>query len=118
MLDKLFCPLFIWRERLKNDFTASKVTLRMKDGSSEETIAMEELWIIHRVVYRSAYASDSCKSYYEYRFKKSKKGMDDFPTYGDINVTTKERQEQKSYFSETMLTKNGITTARKPHSRK
>lgn len=119
-LDKLFCPLFNWRERLENDFTASKVTLRVKDGASEtaETLGLEEFWIIHRVVYRGAYASDSCKSYYEYRFKKSQKGMDDFPTYGDINVTMKERQAQNSYFSEAMLTKNGIATARKPHGRK
>lgn len=117
LLDKLLCPLFLWRERLKNNYTASKVTLRMKDGSSEETIALEELWILHRVVYRGAYASDSCKSFYEYRFEKSKKGMDDFPTYGDINVTTKEREAQGSYFSETMLTKNGIKSARKPHSK-
>lgn len=117
MLDKLLCPLFLWRERLKNNYTTSKVTLRMKDGSSEETIALEELWILHRVVYRGAYASDSCKSFYEYRFEKSKKGMDDFPTYGDINVTMKEREAQGSYFSEAMLTKNGIKSARKPHSK-
>ena len=119
-LDKLFCPLFAWHEKLENEFTASKVKLRVRDGAVEgaDTSTMEELWLLHRVVYRGRYASDSCKSFYEYRFKRSTKGMDDYETYDTINVTTKQRSKQKSYFSELMLTKNGIETSRKPRGGK
>ncbi len=115
LLDCLFCPIFAVHERLTNEFTASKVKLRMRDGAENGAEhGVEEFWILHCVVYRGRYASDSCKSFYEFRFARSEKGMDDYATYDGIDVTMEQRNKQRSYFSETMMTKNGIKSARKP----
>lgn len=117
-LDRLFCPIFAVHERLTNEFTASKVKLRMRDGAENGAEhGIEEFWILHVVAYRGRYAPDSCKSFYEFRFERSTKGMDDYETYDGIDVNMKQRGKQRSYFSETMMTKNGIKSARKPRKK-
>lgn len=113
-LDKLFSPFFGWVERTQKAFTGWKVKLHMSDGGDEEDLGFEELIVLEIAAYRGRYASDSCKGFYEFRFARSKRGMQDFEQYQTQRVSAGQRQRQKSYFAELMLTQNGVQTSRKP----
>ena len=87
--------------------------MKVTDGGDGEEMGEEEFWILSFVTYRQRFASDVCKAFYEYRFKKSKRGIIDQPCYTDINPGVELMLKQNSYFTEDMTVYNGIDSQRK-----
>ena len=108
-----FEPLFKWYDRIEKEFTVFKVNVRVTDGGDGQELGMEHFWILNYVTYRDRFASDVCKAFYEYRFAKSKKGIDDIECYTATETSVEKMCLQNSYFSEDMTTFNGIESRRK-----
>ena len=113
LLKLSFAPLFRWYDRLEKEFTAWKVNVRVTDGGDGQELGMDHFWILNTVTYRNRFASDVCKAFYEYRFARSKKGIDDIECYEDTATDVNKMCKQNSYFSEDMTVFNGIDSRRK-----
>ena len=113
LLKLAYEPLFKWYDRIEKEFTAWKVNVRVTDGGDGQELGMEHFWILNKVTYRNRFASDVCKAFYEYRFAKSKRGIDDIECYEDIATNVEKMCKQNSYFSEDMTVYNGIESRRK-----
>ena len=113
LLKLSFEPIFKWYDRIEKEFTAWKVNVRVTDGGDGQELGMEYFWILNKVTYRDRFASDVCKAFYEYRFAKSKRGIDDIECYTDTDTDVDKMCKQNSYFSEDMTVYNGIESRRK-----
>ncbi|MBQ8352209.1 MAG: hypothetical protein IJY34_00280 [Clostridia bacterium] len=113
-LIKRICePINKYFDRIHKRYGASRVRLKVKDGGDGEELGEEFFWLLHCEVYNGIYPSDSCKSFYNFRFARSSKGMEDFPTYASKDPTLEEKLQQNSYFVEDMTEYSGITCSRK-----
>ena len=113
-LFKRICePINKYFDRLHSRFKADRVRVKIKDGGDGEELGEEFFWLLHCEVYNDVYPSDSCKSFYNYRFARSGCGMEDFPTYAGREPTIEEKLKQNSYFVEDMVEYNGIANGRK-----
>lgn len=113
LLKLAFEPIFKAFDRIEKEFTAWKLNIKVTDGGDGELLGMEQMWILEKVVYRDRFASDVCKAFYEYRFERSKFGMDDMESYTATETDVKKMMKQNSYFTEDMTVYNGQESRRK-----
>ena len=111
---KLFYePFFKAHDRIEKKFTAWKLRVKVTDGGDGEELGVEHFWILSYVTYRDRFASDVCKAFYEYRFAKSPRGIDDIECYTETDTNVKMMIKQNSYFAEDMTVYNGIESRRR-----
>ena len=113
LIKLFFEPFFKAYDRIEKQFTVWKLRVKVKDGGDGEDLGEEYFYIPQYVTYRDRFASDVCKAFYEYRFAKSKRGIDDIECYDDTETDVKKMVKQKSFFSEDMTVYNGIDSERK-----
>ena len=106
-------PFFKAHDRIEKKFTAWKLRVKVTDGGDGEELGEEYFWILSYVTYRDRFASDVCKAFYEYRFAKSKRGIDDIECYTETDTDVKMMVKQNSYFAEDMTVYNGIESRRR-----
>ncbi len=111
---KLFYePFFKAHDRIEKKFTAWKLRVKVTDGGDGEELGIDHFWILSYVTYRDRFASDVCKAFYEYRFAKSPRGIDDIECYTETDTDVKMMVKQNSYFAEDMTVYNGIESRRR-----
>ena len=108
-----FDPIFKAYDRIGKEFTAWKVKTKVSDGGDGEELGVDFFWILNYVTYRDRFASDVCKAFYEYRFARSKRGIDDIECYDDTSTDVQKMMKQNSYFTEDMTVNNGIKSRRR-----
>lgn len=106
-------PIWKAHDRVEKEFTVWKLDTKVTDGGDNEELGRDGFWILSYVTYRARFASDVCKAFYEYRFARSKRGIDDIPCYTAIETDVKMMMAQNSYFTEDMTVYNGIESRRK-----
>ena len=113
LLKLIFEPIFKVYDRIDKRFTAFKLNVKVTDGGDGELLGMERFWILNAVTYRDRFASDVCKAFYEYRFARSKRGIDDIECYTATDTDVEAMMKQNSYFTEDMTVYNGQESRRK-----
>ena len=106
-------PIFKTFDRIEKEFTGWKLKTKVTDGGDGELLGEEVFWVLDAVTYRDRFASDVCKSFYEYRFARSKRGIDDIECYTATSTDVKKMMKQNSYFTEDMTVYNGQESRRK-----
>lgn len=113
LLKLAYGPFFRAYDRIEKKYTAWKLRVKVTDGGDGEELGIEHFWILSYVTYRDRFASDVCKAFYEYRFAKSKRGIDDIECYTETDTDVKMMVKQNSYFAEDMTVYNGIESRRR-----
>lgn len=109
----IYEPFFKAYDRIQKKFTVWKSRLKVTDGGDGEFLGEEKFYILSYVTYRNRFASDVCKVFYEYRFKKAKKGVDGVDCYTQVDTSLTHMLGQDSYFVEDMTVQNGIASRRR-----
>ena len=106
-------PIFKAYDRIDKKYTVWKLRVKVTDGGDGQELGNDVFWIINYIVYRDRFASDVCKAFYEYRFEKSKTGIDDIECYTETTTNVEKMIKQDSYFAEDMTVWNGIASRRR-----
>lgn len=114
----IYEPIFKAYDRIQKKYTVWKLRLKVTDGGDGEFLGEEKFYILSYVTYRNRFASDLCKVFYEYRFKKAKKGAGDVECYTDVDTNLMHMLKQDSYFVEDMTVWNGIPSRRRKVAQK
>lgn len=109
----IYEPIFKAYDRIQKKYTVWKLRLKVTDGGDGEFLGEEKFYILSYVTYRNRFASDVCKVFYEYRFKKAKKGAGDVECYTEVDTSLMHMLKQDSYFVEDMTVQNGIPSRRR-----
>ncbi len=90
LLRKIVMPIFHYTERRINKYSYHEVKLKVKDGSDDELLDGNKYFIIHMKDYSGVFATDTWKSFYRKKARRSKYGLNDFPQYKGKRMTTDE----------------------------
>jgi len=118
LLKLAYEPFFKAYDRIDKKYTVWKLRVKVTDGGDGEQLGEEHFWVLQYATYRDRFASDVCKAFYEYRFAKSKKGIDDIECYTQTNTDVEKMVQQNSYFAEDMTVWNGIPSRRRKVAQK
>lgn len=113
LIKLFFEPIFKAYDRIGKRYTVWKLKVKVTDGGDGEDLGIEVFWVVNYIVYRDRFASDVCKAFYEYRFEKSKTGIDDIECYTETTTNVEKMVQQDSYFAEDMTVWNGIESRRR-----
>jgi len=99
LLKKIYIPIFRHWDRIKKEFSVQIAKLKVTDAMQEKVLAEGgKYYISHKKVYSDRFATDAIKQFYHNKTKKSRYGLNDFPTYEGKHMTVKEMEESGSIF--------------------
>lgn len=99
LLKKLYNPIYRYYDRIKNLYTVQTARLKTWNEMTNETEQENgKYYVSHKKVYSNRFATDGIKDFYHQKALRSKVGLNDYPTFGDVRMTVKEMRGMNSRF--------------------
>ncbi len=99
LLKKLFTPILHRQERLQNEFRVYPVSLRVSNGQTNEIVNKRATYyVMSKKAHSGVFATDGIKDFFNEKALRSDYGLDDFPTFQSVRMTTDEMQMMNSFF--------------------
>lgn len=99
LMKRLYAPLHNYYEKLKNQFTVQTATLKVWDAMGDEVLNDKgKYYVCHKKVYSKRFATDGIKDFYHQKALRSKVGLNDYETFGDVHMTRAEMAKMHSRF--------------------
>ncbi len=96
---KICTPIFHHYERLKKQYCAHTIPLRVWDGGTDEVINGKSVYYVcEGKAHRKRYATDAIKPWYSKKAARSMFGLNDVPQFRNVHMTTEEMQMIGSHF--------------------
>ncbi len=99
LLRKLTMPIFHHCERMTNIYSIYTARLKVWDSMTKELLNDDDkYYIATKKTYSGRFATDGIKDFYSKKAALSKYGLNDFPTFANVRMTTEEMDRMHSYF--------------------
>ncbi len=99
LIKRFYTPFHHYYDRLKNQFTVQTATLKIWDAMGDEVLNDKgKYYICHKKVYADRFATDGIKDFYHEKALRSKMGLNDYETFGDVHMTRAEMKKMHSRF--------------------
>lgn len=83
--------------RLFNSYSISKLTFKVRSGTLEGEEKKQSYYLIKKKIHSDRFATDALAGYYENKFRSSKNGLQDIPTFNSTRAKLDELRQQHSY---------------------
>ncbi len=83
--------------KLFNRYSISKITFKVRNGALDGEEKKQSYYLTKKKIHSDRFATDALAGYYENKFRSSKNGLQDIPTYNCTRATLEELRQQHSY---------------------
>ena len=99
VMKQLFGLIHKRYDRIKNQFTVQVAKLKIWDAMGDDVLTDKgKYYVSHKKVYSNRFATDGIKDFYHRKALRSKVGLNDYPTFGDVHMTVQEMRGMHSRF--------------------
>ncbi len=99
VIKKVTMPILHYLDRRINTYSVYTAKLKVWDGHEHDLLSdKDKYYVAAKKTYAGRFATDGTKDFYSKRAALSTVGIDEYPTFGDVRMTTDEMKMMHSYF--------------------
>lgn len=84
--------------RMYNTFGCSTLTIDVERGTMDGSLKKEKYYLCSKKIYSNRFSTDCYRGFFEDELRKTKVGIEDYPTYKNTVADSDELHRQNSYF--------------------
>lgn len=98
LLRLLYLPVFRHFDRVRNRYSVRTARMRVQAGTMDEGSEYCKYHLMRWKIFSQRFSTDSHHQFYARKASRSKFGINDIPTYEELQASFDELQSQKSFF--------------------